>query len=118
MDCVDVMLDPAVDGQPLTVELCGVPGADAEFHVELWKLMDVGGGARPRRVPTQTTAPAVLTWSDGDGHLVYIIPAIDTAAYNRLGLIITRVDAKENSDPVGAYTIVLRGDADSRSWRR
>jgi hypothetical protein len=33
--------------------------------------------------------------------------------YNRLGLIITRVDAKERLDPTGAYTIALHPDADS-----
>jgi hypothetical protein len=42
---------------------------------------------------------------------VYVILAIDVTTYNRLGLIITRVDAKENSDPVGEYTILLRASA-------
>ena len=83
--------------------------------MQLWKLMDAGGGLRPQRVPAQTTAPEALRRADGDGHLIYTIPAIDTAAYNRLGLIITRVDARESSDPVGAYTIVLRGDAGNNS---
>jgi len=62
-------------------------------------------------VPTQTTAPEVLT--NENGHLVYVIPAIDTTAHNRLGLIITRVDANESSDPVGEYTIVLSAGAGS-----
>ena len=39
--------------------------------------------------------------------LFYAIPAINTAATDRLGLIITRTDAWESSDPIGAYTIVL-----------
>ena len=115
IDLVDVVLDPTANGQALTIELYGAPGADAEFHVQLWKLMDAGGGLRPQRVPAQTTAPEALRRADGDGHLIYTIPAIDTAAYNRLGLIITRVDARESSDPVGAYTIVLRGDAGNNS---
>lgn len=113
MDFVDVILDPAADGQPLTLEIHGAPGADAEFHVQLWKLMGAGEGMRPRRVPTQTMAPEVLMTANGDGHLVYTIPAIDTTAYNRLGLIITRVDAKEGLDPIGAYTIVLHTNAGS-----
>ena len=112
MDFVDVVLDPASDGQPLTLEFYGAPGADAEFNVQLWRLMDSGDGTRPRRVPTQTTATEVLTRANADGHLVYAIPAIDVTAYNGLGLIITRVDAKESLDPVGAYTIVLHGNAD------
>jgi hypothetical protein len=110
-DFVDVILAPAANGQPLTVEFHGAPGAAAEFHVQIWRLMDAGKGARPHRVPAPMAAPEVLTWANGDGHLFYTISAIDTAAYNRLGLIITRVDARESADPVGAYTIVLRGDA-------
>jgi hypothetical protein len=52
-----------------------------------------------------------LTSANADGHLVTRIPAIDTAAANRLGLIITRVDANESSDPVGAYTVLLHAGA-------
>jgi hypothetical protein len=115
MDFVDVVLDPAADGQPLTIEFRPAPGGDAQFNVQLWKLIGVGGGegggARPRPVPTQTTAPQVLAGKNADGHLSYVIPAIDTSAYNRLGLVITRFDADESSDPIGEYTIVLHGDA-------
>ena len=108
MDFVDVILDPVADGQPLTIEFYSAKGADAEFNVQLWQLIDPGGGARPQRVPTHTTTAEVLTGTNADGHLSYVIPAIDTSAYNRLGLIITRPDAHESSDPVGEYTIILR----------
>jgi hypothetical protein len=62
MDFVDVVLDPAAEGQPLAIEFHPAPGADAKFN---------------------------------------------TTAYNRLGLIITRFDANEDSDPAGEYTILL-----------
>jgi hypothetical protein len=113
MDFVDVVLDPAADGQPLTLEFYPAPGADGEFNVQLWKLIDPGEGARPRPVPTHTTAAEILTRANSDGHLSYTIPAIDTSAYNRLGLIITRFDAQESSDPIGEYTIVLHAGVDS-----
>jgi hypothetical protein len=113
MDFVDVILDPAADKQPLTLEFHPAPGADAEFSVQLWKLIDSGEGARPQRVPTYITATEILTRTSPDGHLLHVIPAINTTAYNRLGLIITRFDAEESSDPIGEYTIVLRADADS-----
>lgn len=112
MDFVEVVLDPAVDGQPLVLELYGAPGADAEFGVRLWKLMGSGQGAKPRRVPSQMMAPEILR-ADGNGRFNYVIPAIDTGAYNRLGLTITRVDANESLDPVGAYTILLSAGAGS-----
>jgi hypothetical protein len=107
MDFVDVMLDPAADGQPLTLEFHPAPGADAAFNVQLWKLMGSGTGARPQRVPAGVTTTEVLMQANPDGHLFYVVSAIDTTAYNRLGLIITRLDAQEDSDPVGEYTILL-----------
>jgi hypothetical protein len=108
MDFVDVILDSAVDGQALRIELHGAEGATAEFDVQLLKMIDPGGDARPRCPAGQTSAPETLMQVDADGSLSYVIPAVDTGAYNRLGLIITRVDDKESVDPVGAYTIVLR----------
>jgi hypothetical protein len=115
IDFVDVVLDPAADGQPLTIEFRPAPGGDAQFNVQLWQLIDVGGGEGGtglQRVPTQTTTPEVLTGTNADGHLSYVIPAIDASTYNRLGLIITRFDANEGSDPIGEYSIVLHSDAD------
>ena len=109
IDFVDVILDPTANGQPLTIEFYGAPGSGAAFNVQLWKLVDRGGGARPQRVPNQAVATEVPTATNADGHLLYTIPAIDTAAYNRLGLIITRVDGNEGGDPVGAYSLVLQG---------
>lgn len=50
----------------------------------------------------------ILTDGQPDGRFIYIIPEINTAEYNRLGLIITRLDVYENIDPVGEYTIVLK----------
>jgi hypothetical protein len=113
MDFVDVVLDPAADGQPLTLEFHTAPAADAAFNVQLWKLIESEGDASPQRVPAQTTATETLTRTNPDGHLFYAIPAIDTSTYNRLGLIITRFDAKESSDPIGEYTILLHTDADT-----
>jgi hypothetical protein len=113
IDFVDVALDPAADGQPLTVDFRPAPEANAQFDVQLWKLIDPGGGARPRPVPTQTTAPEVLTGKNADGHLTYVIPATDASAYNRLGLIITRLDSDETSDPAGNYTITLSSTTDA-----
>ena len=41
-----------------------------------------------------------------------LVAKIDTSRYNCLGLIITRVDVKESSDPFGRYVIRLHPDAD------
>ncbi len=112
MDFVDVILDPVVDGQPLALEFYGAPGAAAEFNVQMWKLIASAEHARPRRVGADITGTETLTRANPDGRLFYVIAEIDTGEYNRLGLIITRVDAEEDSDPIGEYTIVLHADAD------
>jgi hypothetical protein len=113
MDFVEVILAPPVDGLPLTLELYGAPEADAEFKVQLWKLIASAERARPQRVGSDVTATETLTVANPDGPLSYAISEIDTTECNRLGLIITRIDAGESLDPVGAYTIVLHSDADS-----
>jgi hypothetical protein len=113
IDLIDVSLDPAADGRalptnaPLTLEFHGAAASGAEFDVQVLCLADSGQGAKPRRVACEAGGAEVLMRASPDGHLVYVIPASRTAGYNRLGLIITRLDTRESSDPVGEYTLVL-----------
>jgi hypothetical protein len=78
-----------------------VPGTEAVFRVQLWRLAD-------EPLVPQDTAPESVEQGSRDGAFVYVLPQIDTAQYQRLALIITRVDADEELDRVGAYTSVLR----------
>jgi len=102
IDFVDVALDPSLDGQSLTLEFHSAREGEAEFAVQIWSLMLPRDGSRPR-----PASPVVLMTKNSDEHLAYVIPAINTAECNRLGLVITRIDAKESLDPEGAYTVVL-----------
>jgi hypothetical protein len=102
MDFVDVALDPSLDGQSLTLEFHSARGGEAEFAVQVWNLMLPGDGSRPRPASAET-----LMTKHSDGHLSHVIPAINTTECNRLGLVITRTDARESLDPEGAYTVVL-----------
>jgi hypothetical protein len=108
IDLVEVVLDPAADGRPLIIEFHPALGVGAAFHVQLWRSVDPGNGAQPHRV----AMPEMLVSAEtgAEGVLRYTIPMLDTQATNRLGLIITRVDAGEGVDPAGAYTIVLRDE--------
>lgn len=110
MDFVGMALYPTADGHSLRIELGGAPGTEAEFNVQVWKLIDSGSGTRPQRILTRAAAAEILTGVNGDGRLSYTIPAIDLSQYKRPGVIITRLDAKEHSDPAGEYTILLRPD--------
>jgi hypothetical protein len=102
IDLVDVTLDPSLGGQSLTLEFHGAREGEAAFAVQVWNLLLPGDGSRPRPASAET-----LMTKHPDGHLFYAIPAINTAKCNGLGLAITRIDARESSDPEGAYTVVL-----------
>jgi hypothetical protein len=108
---IDVFLGPATDGQALTLALYVPPALDAELNVQILRLADpVGKSSSPhalvRRVADE--GPAEV---GPDGRLVYVIPQIRTAASNRLGLIITRLDAQGTSEPVGEYALLLQPGA-------
>jgi hypothetical protein len=100
MDFIDVRLDPTTRDQALTIRFQG-EGEVARFNVQVWK---VGPGAwKPRAVTEQ---PEIVP-DNPDGAHVYVIPSLDTEAYDRLALIITRLDAEEMADPVGDYRVTL-----------
>jgi hypothetical protein len=105
MDFIEVHLDPALHGQPLTIRFQG-DGEVTRFNVQVWKL--ASGPSKPSAVTEQ---PAVMART-ADGAQVYIIPSLDTETYDRLALIITRVDAEETADPVGGYRVTLENTAE------
>ncbi len=99
MDFVEVRLDPALHGQPLRLQLEG-KGESTRFSLQVWQLGP--GVVKPRAITLQPeTVP-----QNRDGAHVYVIPGVDVSAYDRLALIITRLDPDEAIDS-GAYFIVL-----------
>jgi hypothetical protein len=132
MDFIEIRLDPALQNRPLAVEVQG-NGSVARFNVQVWKLAP--GEAAPSTLPPQrerapgdasppdqvpqsaldhgvggpralTPQPETIAQNQANAH-VYLIPQLDTTAYNRLALIITRLDADEATDPAGSYRITL-----------
>jgi hypothetical protein len=100
MDFIEVGLDPAVHNRPLMVKIQG-EGAVARFNVQIWQL--ASGAERPWAVtPQPENVPQNM-----DGAHTYLIPHLDTTAYDRLALIITRLDSHESADPAGNYRITL-----------
>ena len=77
-------------------------GATARFNVQVWLLGS--GYARPRAVTPQPESVA----RNGDGAHAYVIPE-GAAQFDRLALIITRVDPNETTDPIGAYELSMEG---------
>jgi hypothetical protein len=103
-DLIDIVLDPAVQGQGLTLEF----QTTVELDVRILFLIDGRVGARPRRLFAQGGAVEVAAGRTSDGHLLYSVPGIRAAASSRLGLIVTRLDGEELLDSVEEYTVLLR----------
>ncbi len=110
MDFVDIILDSELHGKPLTIKIFGDPNKDAKFNIQLWKLSDPDDRTRPESSPIITSPIEIIDGETSTGIYNYSIPSIDTEDYNRLGLIITRLDNNENLDPNGIYTIVVKSD--------
>jgi hypothetical protein len=89
------------------IEFYGAPGSQAAFDVQIWKLKETGQDAQAEHTVLSASAPETLVSAAAGGPLVYTISEIDVEAYNRLGLVVTRLDSQEDLDPVGAYTIAL-----------
>jgi hypothetical protein len=100
MDFVEVRVDPAARDQTLTIRFQG-DGTEGRFNVQIWRL--ASGETRPLAV---TPGPEIVLPDRAGGH-VYTIQPDETAAWDRLALIITRLDLGEAVDPVGSYTITF-----------
>jgi len=107
IDFVEVSLYPVVHNQPVVVTFQG-EGMIAQFNVQIWQL--ASGGAKPRAV---TPYPETVPQNRDDAH-AYVIPHLDTTTYNRLAIIITRLDADETTDPAGNYHITLESTIDGQ----
>jgi hypothetical protein len=117
-DLIELYLDPRSRGQDLTVKL---EGTGARFALQVWmvngnradrqaarlgaKLGDIGG--RPRKLSAR---PVYVRASQG-GVQTFTLSHLDPSECDRLALIITRLDADEDSDPEGAYRIGVNSAA-------
>jgi hypothetical protein len=110
MDFVDIILDLELHGKPLTIEIFANPNGETKFNIQLWKLIDPDDKTSPGSSPRIASPLETIDGETSAGNYLYTIPQIDTETYNRLGLIITRLDINENLDPKGIYTIVLKPD--------
>jgi hypothetical protein len=102
MDFVEVRLGRALDGQPLRITL---QSEGATFGIQLWKLRD--GKTKPHAI---TQKPELMEETSG-GLYSLTIPYVDTAQYDRLALIVVRLDPGERLDPAGDYYLTLDSSA-------
>jgi hypothetical protein len=107
-DLIEMSLAPDLHRSSVTITFYSKGG---RFGVYAWKLYEDGNGPRdPARGKTGVWAltphPEALP---GDCSTVchYAIPHLDAAQYDRLALIVVRLDAHEEEDPAGAYQLIV-----------
>jgi hypothetical protein len=107
MDFIDLKLRPAESGQELTIQVAGLHRGTAEFNVQILKLhKQVSGGMSVQKA--FVVAPVeFLQKETPDSPLTITIFASALQDCNRIGIIITRVDAGESIDSNGAYTLLI-----------
>jgi hypothetical protein len=107
MDFVEISLAPEAKTRPVRIEVHGESNSPARFVVQVWKISDQSQDQSGQAVVASPIPVEVLSQTDPQSGLVYEIPAGEMEAYNRLAVIITRVDAFEGADPIGAYTLIV-----------
>jgi hypothetical protein len=97
-DLIEIPLDPEARDQPMQIVL---HSDGAQLSVRAWRLRGKGG-----EIQALTPHPEPLSGDCRSG-CRYTIRRLDLARYNRLALIIVRLDPHERADPVGAYRIAI-----------
>jgi hypothetical protein len=106
IDFVELVLSPELNGQPLTLEFYGTSGSAAKFDLQILLLKDIQNNGKSRPITPQTTSIGEAVSSNNNGSWAYTLPTIDTNVYDRIGLIITRLDNQESLDPLGEYHLI------------
>lgn len=103
MDFIEIGLDTAPGGDGVRIEFSPATASAARFHVEVWQLGDEAG--------RQQKIAEVSGEADPEGTVIFSAPAHELANASRLAVIVTRLDADEKVDPLGAYTLNLTAEA-------
>jgi hypothetical protein len=107
IDFIDVQLKPGAGGEALKIAIHTQPQSKALFHVKVIQIHKIGSGGFSSPKLVQVMPMQGLLVGDSTDATSLTIPASEMGAYNWLGIIITRVDASQDTDPTGAYKLVL-----------
>lgn len=107
MDFIDLKLRPAEPEQELTIQVAGLDHGKAEFSVQILKLHKQVSGGMSSQKAIQVMPAELLKQETPDSPVTITISPGALQGCNRIGIIITRVDASESIDPNGAYTLLI-----------
>ena len=108
MDFIDLNWKPEVSEQSLTIIVNPESKGETVFNIQIIKVSRSGGGGISSPKLVQALPAQELRQNNEEGLLNLTIPAGELGTYNQIGVIIIRVDANEDSDPTGAYTLVVK----------
>jgi len=97
-DLIEIPVDPGANTQPLSIVL---QSEGAQLSVHAWWLQGSEGEMQA------LTPHAEALSGDCRSGCRYTIRRLDLARYDRLALIVVRLDPHEGADPVGAYRITI-----------
>jgi hypothetical protein len=93
IDIIEISLSQITNGQSIAILFDRTSNSNAEFVIEVIKL----------RSDNQIGPPEFLDAKNG--HALIDINSIDTGEFDRIGLVITRIDPMEKQNDSGGYTI-------------
>ena len=105
IDLIELTLDPSAQGKTLKLIFKGNSGPSHEFNVELWDVKTLPHGSGSEEHSAQRGEPESMRTEYGN--LTMEIGNLDPNEFNRLGLIITRLDDVEKTDTSGNYRIQI-----------
>jgi hypothetical protein len=101
IDLIELQLDPSAEGKTLKLVFKNISGPEDQFNVEVWETRHVQNGTETETYSAQSDKPKSMRTENG---LVTMeINNLNVNNFNRLGLIIARIDPNRSGS--GRYLI-------------
>jgi hypothetical protein len=103
IDLIELELDPSAEGKALKLIFKNISDPESEFNVQLWTVKTLQREGEPESYSAQMGESESMRTENG--YLTIEIDNLSIAEFNKLGLIITRMDSSENTEASGRYLI-------------
>ncbi len=103
IDLIELQLDPSAEGKTLKLVFKNISGVEDKFNVEVWETRQIQNGTQTEAYSAQSDKPKSMRTENG---LVTMeISNLSVNEFNRLGLIIARIDPNGNRSGSGRYLV-------------
>jgi hypothetical protein len=103
IDLTELQLDPSAEGKTLKLVFKNVSSPEDVFNVEVWEIKQLQNGTETETYSAQSNTPKSMRTENG--LITMEINNLSLNEFNRLGLIISRIDPNENRSGSGRYLI-------------